>query len=135
MKKKFITRKRKRFRVLKIVLFLAFFIGSLIITFHLLNKSNISIDDKRLVEVLLQYSDSSDDKGIIKRVKKMFSTPVLFLDNNYFKVEKVFNEKPNLDNTSQTLPTIYIYNSHQGEEYAPSSFAEYSVSPTVMFAD
>lgn len=135
MKKRFITRKRKRFRVLKIVLFLAFFIGSLIITFHLLNKSNISIDDKRLVEVLLQYSDSSEDKGIIKRVKKMFSTPVLFLDNNYFKVEKVFNEKPNLDNTSQTLPTIYIYNSHQGEEYAPSSFAEYSVSPTVMFAD
>ena len=93
MKKRFITRKRKRFRVLKIVLFLAFFIGSLIITFHLLNKSNISIDDKRLVEVLLQYSDSSEDKGIIKRVKKMFSTPVLFLDNNYFKVEKVFNHE------------------------------------------
>ena len=82
MKKRFITRKRKRFRVLKIVLFSAFFIGSLIITFHLLNKSNISIDDKRLVEVLLQYSDSSEDKGIIKRVKKMFSMPVLFLDNN-----------------------------------------------------
>ena len=115
MKKRFITRKRKRFRVLKIVLFSAFFIGSLIITFHLLNKSNISIDDKRLVEVLLQYSDSSEDKGIIKRVKKMFSMPVLFLDNNYFKVEKVFNEKPNLDNTSQTLPTIYIYNSDQRE--------------------
>ena len=136
MKKRFITRKRKKFRVLKIVLFLAFSIGSLIITFHLLNKSNIIIGDKRLVEVLLQYSDSREDKGIIKKVKKMFSTPVLFLDNNYFKVEKVFNEKTKTDNnSSQSLPTIYIYNSHQGEEYAPSSFAEYSVSPTVMFAD
>ena len=30
---------------------------------------------------------------------------------------------------------IYIYNSHQGEEYASSTLAEYTVAPTVMFAD
>ena len=35
----------------------------------------------------------------------------------------------------RTEPIIYIYNSHQSEEYAFSNFAEFSVRPTVMFAD
>ena len=38
-----------------------------------------------------------------------------------------------LDDTSE--PLIYIYNSHQSEEYMPNSFVEYSVMPTVMMND
>ncbi len=31
-----------------------------------------------------------------------------------------------------TNPTVYIYNTHQTEEYKPTSFAEYNVRPNVM---
>ena len=139
MKKRFITRKKKKFRVLKIVLFLAFFIISLVITFRLLSKSSLSVDDKKLVEILLQYGNVSEKKSVIQKVKEVFSVPVLFLDNEYFKIEKKNIKSDN--NTSFTpisssaLPTIYIYNSHQSEEYAYSNFAEYNVGPTVMFND
>lgn len=36
--------------------------------------------------------------------------------------------------TKVTKPTIYIYNTHQTEDYKATSFAEYNVQPNVMMA-
>ena len=41
-------------------------------------------------------------------------------------MKKVIKEKENQD------PLIYIYNTHQTEEYTPNSFVEYSAMPTVQ---
>lgn len=131
MKKRFITRKRKRFSWLKGIIILFLFIFSLIISFHLLSRSNIRISDKYLVQLLL--NDDSFFKNVISQtVKEFFSTPAMvFLDNNYFKSNILVNkENINISNN----PIIYIYNSHQTEEYASSTFAEFSVRPSVMFA-
>ena len=55
MKKRFITRKsRKRFTILKIIVVLLLFIFSLVLSFFLLNRSNIKINDKYLVQILLK---------------------------------------------------------------------------------
>lgn len=133
MKKRFITRKKKRFRWLKIFFFFLLFVFSLLFSFYILNKSSIEIDDKRLVQLLL----NDNDKNRIKRkLKSFFSVPVAFLDNDYF--EYIVPASKNTENTNKSIdkePLIYIYNSHQGEEYASSTFAEYTVGPTVMFAD
>ena len=60
--------------------------------------------------------------------------PVFYLHNNY--IDKTFQEikeeKPEIVNKE---PLIYIYNSHQTEEYKASTFAEYDVRPSVMMAD
>ena len=37
--------------------------------------------------------------------------------------------------SKEETPSIYIYNTHDTEEYTPTSFAEYSVMPTVKLAD
>ena len=41
-----------------------------------------------------------------------------------------------LDNTISTSkelePIIYLYNTHQSEEYASSNYAEFSINPTVI---
>ncbi len=129
MKKRFITRKRRRFSWLKGIIILFLFIFSLIISFHLLNRSNIRISDKYLVQLLL--NDEGFFKNVISQtVKEFFSTPAMvLLDNNYFESDILVNK----ENISKD-PIIYIYNSHQTEEYASSTFAEFSIRPSVMFA-
>ena len=137
MKKRFITRKKKRFRGLKIFFFFLLFVFSLFFSFYILNKSNIEIDDKGLVQLLLNYNDNDANK-IRKKIKSFFSVPSALLDNDYFEYVVPVSKNDVLTSSvdaSDKKPLIYIYNSHQGEEYASSTLAEYTVAPTVMFAD
>lgn len=137
MKKRFITRKKKRFRGLKIFFFFLLFVFSLFFIFYILNKSNIEIDDKGLVQLLLNYNDNDANK-IKKKIKSFFSVPSALLDNDYFEYVVPVSKNDDLTSSvdaSDKKPLIYIYNSHQGEEYASSTLAEYTVAPTVMFAD
>lgn len=137
MKKRFITRKKKRFRGLKIFFFFLLFVFSLFFSFYILNKSNIEIDEKELVQLLLNYNDNDANK-IKKKIKSFFSVPSALLDNDYFEYVVPVSKNDDLTSSvdaSDKKPLIYIYNSHQGEEYASSTLAEYTVAPTVMFAD
>lgn len=137
MKKRFITRKKKRFRGLKIFFFFLLFVFSLFFSFYILDKSNIEIDDKGLVQLLLNYNDNDANK-IRKKIKSFFSVPSALLDNDYFEYVVPVSKNDDLISSvdaSDKKPLIYIYNSHQGEEYASSTLAEYTVAPTVMFAD
>lgn len=128
MRKKFISKRRKK-RNFKVPILFIIMVLVLVGTFKFLEKTDISIDDKRLVKILLKSYEK----------KKMFNIdvpkdPVFYLQNNY--VEKTFQEikeeKPEIVNKE---PLIYIYNSHQSEEYKASTFAEYDVRPSVMMAD
>ena len=128
MRKKFISKRRKK-RNFKVPILFIIMVLVLAGTFKFLEKTDISIDDKRLVEILLNSYEK----------KKMFNIdvpkdPVFYLQNNY--IEKTFQEikeeKPEIVNKE---PLIYIYNSHQSEEYKASTFAEYDVRPSVMMAD
>lgn len=128
MRKKFISKRRKK-RDFKVPVLSIIIVLVLVGTFKFLEKTDISIDDKRLVKILLNSYEK----------KKMFNIdvpkdPVFYLQNNY--IEKTFQEikeeKPEIVNKE---PLIYIYNSHQSEEYKASTFAEYDVRPSVMMAD
>lgn len=128
MRKKFISKRRKK-RDFKVPVLSIIIVLVLVGTFKFLEKTDISIDDKRLVKILLNSYEK----------KKMFNIdvpkdPVFYLQNNY--IEKTFQEikeeKPEIVNKE---PLIYIYNSHQTEEYKASTFAEYDVRPSVMMAD
>lgn len=134
MKKRFVTSRRKKHKFVKKIFFFLLFVLSLIFSFHFLSKSNIVIDDRSLVEVLLNPNEVSFKSIVGKKIKNLFSEPVMLLDNNYFKsVSTTTNDNSNMKKVEK--PIIYIYNSHQGEEYAHSTFAEFSVQPTVLFAD
>ena len=109
MKKRFITRKsRKRFTILKIIVVLLLFIFSLVLSFCLLNRSNIKINDKYLVQILLKKDTTIFNNIISLTIKDLFTSPAILLDNDYFKSERViYNDDP--VNVS-TEPMIYIYN-------------------------
>lgn len=134
MKKKFVSkvRKKRRFKY-KLLLFVVLFILSVITTFKTLLKSNIKVSDKNLVRFLLsdiQY-DNNIFKDVFNKVKKNYS-PVNLLSTSYYdlvpkKSRKVLNNKNN-------DYLIYIYNTHQEEKYASSTFVESEVSPSVMMS-
>lgn len=139
MKKKFISKiKKKRFK-LKFLLFCIIFITSLTFSFQYLLKSNIKIDDKYLVKMILNDNYNKNTNiftSFMNKIKKGIQ-PVNLLSTNYFnlvkkdeirKVEKV--SKGEAGNDYQ----VYVYNSHQTEEYQANSFLENEVGPTVMMA-
>lgn len=132
MKKRFINKKRRKNSFIKRLFFFVLFILLLVLSFSIFSRSSISINDERLVKLLLYPNEFNFSTGVIETIKRTFNSPFSLLDGNYFeKVEiPVINDIPK----NNDGPLIYIYNSHQGEEYKHSNFAEFSIRPTVMFA-
>lgn len=132
-KKRFKTRKKKRRYVF--VLFLVFFIYSFYLTFSYLEGKNISFDNEIINNILLKESNKAlkvEKRNVTQSVIKLLSNPLNLLNNNYKGFTKLNIEPKKEENTPPQETLIYIYNSHQTENYKPSNFLEYSVSPTVM---
>ena len=113
-----------------------------IMSFNALDKSKIKISDKELVAFLLTQSNISESNNktynIIKnKVLNIYNEPIKYLSiPKYKKADKTI--KPVIKKEPVKIkgsPLIYIYNSHQTEEYAASTFLEYSVKPTIMIAN
>ncbi len=136
--KKIKLKHKKKIRKYIFVFFLVFFIYTFFLTFTYLEKSNIKIDNETMASILLKESNKSlkvKKKSITESAFKILSDPLTLINNNYKGLvkPKIKKEVNNEKDTSKEA-TIYIYNSHQSENYKPSNFAEYSVSPTVMVA-
>ena len=128
-----ITRDKKRRFKYKFLLFVVLFILSVITTFKTLLKSNIKVSDKNLVRFLLsdiQY-DNNIFKNVFNKVKKNYS-PVNLLSTRYYDLVPKKSKKALNNKNNDYL--IYIYNTHQEEKYASSTFVESEVSPSVMMS-
>ena len=138
MSKRFISKKKRKKRFhYKFLLFVLLFIFSIITTFKYLLKSDIKINDKNLVKFLL--TDLNHNNGVfsfvVNKLKQEYS-PVDLLSTNYYNLvpKKIKNTNKINSNNNNGNYLIYIYNSHQEEQYAPSTFVEAEVNPTVMMA-
>ena len=90
-----------------------------------------------LVNLVVNNSFNNDNNILEKMIDETLkvSNPIKLLNKNYSKyIEKTSSEKE-VYNTEKESPIIYIYNTHQSEEYAPSSYAEFSINPTVIMND
>ena len=130
MKKRFIAKKSKRGRTIK---FLLFILG-IYISFLIINRSDIKITDKTIANILVDVAFNNERFNVNELLLEKIS-PVSFLENNYYQVFTENKIENNSNEEKKLEPIIYIYNSHQTEEYNPISFAEFSVNPTVMVAD
>lgn len=116
----------------KIFFFIFVFIFFLSITFNYLLSKNININSKILVNYLLQ--DSSPYIKQTKLQKKKISV-INLLNLNYYAFKEIKNKKEKkLVNQKLEVkkgePLIYLYNSHQTEEYSNSDMP-YDINPTV----
>ncbi len=145
MKKRFIAKNRRKKKKLKFFFFLLLFIGGIFFSFRFLSKSSIKIDDKDFVTLLIENTNSITSvkkESLFQQALHLFLrkgniSPVFLLESNYQSLirEDKTEEQTVHTSTEENAPLIYLYNSHQTEEYLPSSIAEFSVNPTVMMAD
>ena len=153
MKKKFISKSKKTKKIkFRIILFIIMIFSSFIITIKALSKYNLPYQNSDLVNFLIENNNpfiinsksnySYFHKLMSKLIDLDLTKPVSILDTNFKgltknidKEDKKLKQVSKEDVLSSDKPTIYLYNSHDTEEYKPSSFAEYSVMPTVKLSD
>lgn len=137
MKKRFFSHpaKKKKNKVKRTCLLLLFVL-SIYETYQYLDNKNINLDQKELVEILLSKEEETKILNKLSTIlfpskKDAIKTLIKVNYQGLVKQEEV-KRVSNTENKTTTDPIIYIYNSHQTEEYTPSSFVEYSVIPTVQ---
>ena len=130
--KKRIKVKKTRHKKIKFFIIITIFITSIYQTFIYLSKSNLKISNKEFVSLLLDESnyDNNVYKNIINSIEKEYTKEKL-LNMGYYKVSKD-KDVETVSHANDNL--IYIYNTHQKEEYQPSNFVEEWISPTVMIS-
>ncbi len=149
-KKMNLKNKKKKKHIIKKSLFIMTFLLSIFFTIRLL--ASISIEDQQdeFLTFLLENQNiyledkrqgfSYFHKMMMKLLNIDLASPLTFLNRDYkgltsntvVKLKK--SETSKKIETKKENPTIYIYNTHQTEEYKPTSYLEYSVNPNVLMA-
>ena len=102
------------------------------ISFKQLESSNLTISNKEFTELIINNTYTYKDENIVlKAINTVVdkNNPIKLMNNDY---KKYLNNTIEPVITEETLPLIYLYNSHQTEEYKASTYAEFSVNPTVI---
>ena len=149
-KKMNLKNKKKKKHIIKKSLFIMTFLLSLFFTIRLLASISIKNQQDEFLTFLLENQNiyledkrqgfSYFHKMMMKLLNIDLASPLTFLNRDYkgltsntvVKLKK--NETNKKIETKKENPTIYIYNTHQTEEYKPTSYLEYSVNPNVLMA-
>ena len=150
MSKKMNLKNKKKKHVIKKSLFIMNFLFSSFFTIRLLASISIKNQEDEFLTFLLENQNiyledkrqgfSYFHKMMMKLLNIDLASPLTFLNRDYkgLTSNEVVKLKKNETNkkieTKKENPTIYIYNTHQTEEYKPTSFLEYSVNPNVLMA-
>lgn len=133
--KRFVARKSRRITVKFLVLLFLFIFMTLTIVRYMF-ISSFEIDNVKANYILSSTVRMPKNKLSIFD----FGTVDAFLKDNFKNLNKVIIKREaklseNVKNASALgEPLIYIYNTHQTEEYAPGSLKNYNITPTVYMA-
>lgn len=149
-KKMNLKNKKKKKHIIKKSLFIMTFLLSIFFTIRLLASISIKDQQDEFLTFLLEnqniYLEDKRQgfryfhKMMMKLLNIDLASPLTFLNRDYkgltsntvVKLKK--SETNKKIETKKENPTIYIYNTHQTEEYKPTSYLEYSVNPNVLMA-
>ena len=120
----------------KLIIFI-FIISTYFFIFNKLNKSKIKIENTTLINNIINSTKFSKENLKTKyfkyKVKDLYNNPIKYTRfNNIIKTtEEVLNEETLP--SSKKEPIIYIFNTHQTEEYATND-PNYVIKPTITTA-
>ena len=126
---------KKKVRKGRILFFLFMVLLGAFLSYKRIEKSRIKITDKKFVEFITNYSFQKEDTILDHLLEKALeiSNPVKLLNDDYQKyLYKTTMVSSTNDVEEKEEPIIYLYNTHQTEEYASSTYAEFNVYPTVI---
>ena len=129
-------------KIIKLVLIgFSLFLIYEVISYFLIDVKLVN-GNSEFVKKILQDSNyhllyEKQNKNIISKFIKLtnhveINKPVTLLESSFS-----YNNKPALvymQNSLESKPRVYIYSTHQGEEYSGEGLLEYGISPGVMMA-
>lgn len=123
---------KKKKRKGRILFFLLMIIIGVILSYKKLERTSIKISNKEFIQILTSHTFQEENTIIDNIVNKALeiSNPIRLMNKDYQKY--LTNTTPVSLEEEKTPPLIYLYNTHQTEEYSPSTYAEFSVYPTVI---
>ncbi len=159
MANRFKGKKKRKFKFLKILLFILLVYIMSVITYKFLFSKFLSnkINNENLINYLLNNTISEKDKKDIS-INSIFSLQFTsasslinkglsnlvkseeFFDNNdedEYEYEKLETKTEYFKDPNPTVvenPIVYIYNTHQLENYAATYLSSYNVEPNVLMA-
>mgnify|MGYP002517066002 FL=1 len=149
-KKMNLKNKKKKKHIIKKSLFIMTFLLSSFLTIRLLASISIKNQQDEFLTFLLENQNiyledkrqgfSYFHKMMMKLLNIDLGSPLTFLNRDYKKLTSNPVVKLKKSETTKKIeskkenPTIYIYNTHQTEDYKPTSYLEYSVNPSVLMA-
>lgn len=107
----------------------------IIISYKRIESSKIKISNKDFTDLIINNTYTYKDENIVlKTINTVINknNPIKLMNTDY---KKYLSNTTEPVITEETLPLIYLYNSHQTEEYKASNYAEFSVNPTIIMND
>lgn len=126
--KRFITRKRSNIKYFKILSIVIILIVSLSLSFKYLKLSNELIANN-LFSNSVNYSN---DLNMLDIINFNLKGPETILENTFASV--IDNKESKVKDEPKKDPILYIYNTHQTEEYVSNTLKNYNITPTVYMA-
>ena len=121
---------KKNIKLKKLFTFSMITLG-IILSFKHLESSKLKISNKEFTKLIIDNTYTYNSNILKQAINYVVdnNNPIKLMNNEYTKylsntTEPIINE--------ETSPIIYLYNSHQTEEYKASNYAEFSVNPTVI---
>jgi len=119
---------------IKIIIFIITILSTYIYTLSLLDKINLNINEK-FYNKIINNSSSLTSNNIMSyknfKPNQLLNNNLVYIEKenkNEIVIEHVNNEIQNKD------PIIYIYNTHQTENYSTDYLADYTITPNIMIA-
>ncbi len=158
MKKRIKLKRKRKLKYLKVFLLLIVTLISFTFTYNYLNKMRLYSSNEEFIMKLLNNSNHHlkyESDSFITKIASFLSNinlkqPVTILENTFYyknnnNTELVYNDNYNPDDLNSDYikdpnpkdikePLVYIYNSHQLENYSSKNYEEYNITPNVMMA-
>lgn len=133
MKKRFIAKGQNKNKKLKRYFLFFMFVFGIYLSYKYLESKSIELKDKEFVNLLIDNSFKYNETDFIEKIANKtyeLSNPVKLLSKEYNKYLDVNESEPVIK--EETPPKIYLYNTHQTEEYQSNELLEFTIKPTVM---
>lgn len=131
MKKRF--KRKRKFNLRKIIYLIIFVFLIYLLKFYVVKIKLINSNEKLLNSIFSDMNNTSVNNLINYVNENIFNSPLYFLESQ-LKYKKEENKAVNLIYKEKEKPIIYIYNSHQGEQYSYKYLEEYNIIPNVLMA-
>lgn len=130
MTNKFITKKKLKRIKLKLLFILIMTSIGIYINYKLFEKSKLKLKDKEIIDLIVNNTYTYDNTNLFEHIINKtleVSDPIKLMNKDYNNY--LIKEEKHIDVKE---PMIYLYNTHQTEEYKTSELIDFTITPTVM---